>query len=202
MKLLCIWTLCLILTAGCESSIISSPVKYVAYLDEHSVDVSDSVLVEDLIFSIRYLPQDYIALHAYGAKMFADSMDRIMENYSGFEYYEFSIFSPSEKTKEKLLTLYSGQNIEDFDTYINFGIQMDFEIMKDNGDAQPCAYLHREVSDAITNRVKFTLAFPVSERENDGIRMVSFKPSKLTIEPIILSLSNKQIESLPQLKID
>lgn len=201
MKALCIYILCLFIIAGCESSIINSPVKYVTYLDEHSVDVSDSVQMNDLIFSLRYLPQDYIALHAYGAEVFVDSMDRIMENYSGFEYYEFTIFCPSGKTKEKLLSLYSGQNIEDLDTYINFGIQQDFEIVKDNSDAMSCAYLHREVSDAITNRIKYTLAFPAIERASDGIREINFKPSKLTIEPIKLSLSNQQIESLPQLKI-
>jgi len=190
------------ITTGCNDSIISSPAKYVAFLKENSSGITDSITIEGLIISIKFVPPELLALNSYGSEKFKSNYDEIIKGYKDMEYYEYNLYKPDQKTTDYLKNLNAPLDTTDFAVYLNFNIQNDFQLAIGK-DTFPCLYLHREISEAITNRIKYTLAFPVIKNSNLKLsdRSIILNSNTLGLKKIKLTILSNEIELLPQLKI-
>lgn len=188
--------------SGCSDNVFRSPEKYVAYLKKNEENVSDSVNVNGLIISAKYIPVEYLALNSQGVEKFKTNREELLNNYAGMEYFECNFWLPDQKTSEYLKSNYKQKDAIDFDTYFNFSIQQDVRLIIEK-DTLPCNYLHREISDAITNRIKYTIAFRVEKSDHAPVfdRIIFIDSDQFGLNNILLHISAEEIEALPQLKI-
>lgn len=182
---------------GCMNNEFHNPKKYVEYINKEDDKIINATDLGDVTVSVKYLPSEYLALLASGKGMEGKSS---VEQYEGSEYFELSIWSKERKTQELLREKAVDFEGDAFDVYFNFGIQRDI-ILKVNDNDFPCTYLHREISDAITNVIKYTLAFNTGELEVTGDRNVSIRLNQFGYGVIDLVIAQKAIDNLPQLKI-
>lgn len=192
------------LFCACSDMTINSPEKYLEVISENKTNISDSIAIEGLIFTLQYLPKEYIAFRSYGKTIKEyNNNENLTKQYEGLQFFEFTIFNPEGRTSVSLNDRYLNTESEEFSTYLDFSIQQDFSLL-DGSDKLSCCYLHREISDAITNRIKFTLAFPENINPKTDLyqdKTLEFNSWKLNLEEIKLSISASSIQSLPEFKI-
>jgi hypothetical protein len=154
---------------------------------------------DQMEFTIRYEPVELIALRgASSADEFKKSYPEILQNYSELEYYTLTIKSLTKSTRDKVSELFTGMP-EETDSYFDFEIQNDIQMVQ-NGDSIPCAYLHKEVSESITNMLTYSIAFGKQGiRADRNIVLISRLKDIPNIQFII---TQESIESIPALKIN
>ena len=188
--------------AGCDNNNISTPEKYVSYIKENEKSFSDSVEVNGLHVFVKYLPAEYVALMGSDRETFMENKDALIKNYLGAEYYELDLFKPDDKTSKYLKTLADSMEESAYDAYYNFSFQNDLQL-KIGNEVLPCKYLHREISDAITNHVKYTLAFNVPNDIDSALtdRIIMINSNVFKLNNLNIPITASQIASVPQLKI-
>ncbi len=186
---------------GCNKTSISDPLEYVMLVNKMKPANTISVMKNDLQFSACYLPIEYLAIISLDStEGFEKNYRSLFNEYKGAEYYEYTISKEEKNSKRYLQEINSQLPSEDFETYISFNIQNDFSLIIDN-DTIPCSYLHREISDAITNKIKYTLVFTLNQKDSISDRVVYLNSEILNLKDVNILISNYTISLTPPFKI-
>lgn len=157
------------IVAGCNNN-SSQPIQDVIEF----VDAEDNRLKVESVFpnsrldyQLEYLPYAVLAAQAgFEWPTTQISYDSIVDLYGSMEYYRLRISSQEGGTIDYFQNELSSLSDEDVMVFLNFGIQGSIK-MTVNSDTIPCTYLHREISESITNTLDYTLGFPSVTSEAD-----------------------------------
>ncbi|HEY4798222.1 MAG TPA: hypothetical protein VII99_04010 [Bacteroidia bacterium] len=158
--------------------------------------------IQDIEYSLRYLPSDYLALREAGKDAKDSLIQQAKKHYSDLIYFEFNISVPDINYEAIKYNLPGGQQkISEYDrrvSYCSFGIQKDISLVTDKGDSIPCSIVQFERSFDVAPVCTFQLAFAQQEMEkvksevtytfhdnlfNKGIIKFSFSKADLTKVP-------------------
>lgn len=177
---------------------------YLAWVNEHKEHLSDSDSVDDLLLAVEYLPTPIMALREVGdVETLKKEYSNLTKNYEGTEFYEIKISSLNQSTRKSLQKRFAGADTSytAFEQYANFGVQDDIKLIIDQ-DTLPCSYLHREISDPLTNIFKYTVAFePIQDKGITSVpdRKILISSASIQIQTMLI-IPGHQIASLPTIK--
>jgi len=171
----------------------------IEYVENEDNTLINKVKYEIFIFSIQYDPLEIIALRGSNSiEEFKLNYPSNIEPYNELEYYTFKISSENKSTRHALSALYDGTP-EELTSYIDFIIQNDIKLVQGD-DSLSCSYLHKEVSEAITNELSYSIGFVKTAIKNID-RKIILKSNFQEIPDINFIITEKSIQSVPPLKI-
>jgi len=192
--------------SGCGSKSAISLQEYFELLHKKESYITATDSSKGIIISAKYLPPSVMALQEAGRiDNLKSQYQNLIKNYEDADYFEYTLTKGNESTRKYLQKLFNGPDSSQnaFEEYIDFGIQNDIKLVI-GSDTLQCAYLHREISEAMSNKLTYTLSFvnsPAQNSSSEPDRIIILNSSKLRLENIKLKISGKQIESLPPLKL-
>jgi len=196
--IVCLW--------GCGNGDYLSLKDYLKERQRDSTKFSTYTTVGGLQITAAYIPSIIMAFREAGSieALNAEPKD-IEKNYQGAEFFDFHITKLDESTKKYLKRRFVSPDSSEssFEEYLDFEIQRDLSLIIDR-DTFPCAYLHREISESITNVLNYTLSFelpmdsPWIAKQDQKIVLNS---SQLEMNHIELVVSKNQIELLNSIKL-
>lgn len=190
---------CLIIQ-GCMLNDNSSTAEDMTdYITSPKNNLSETVSANGLNFKVQFEPVDFLIYKERSDEIkVAEDLETLRPAYTELEYYNFEIFADNKNTREYLSTLFIDTEM-DFINYLDFSIQGDIYLVQ-GLDSFACSYLHREISDAITNKIHYLLGFSSSEIKKSD-RNIYIKSRFNEVPDLSFIVSNDQIESMPHLKI-
>lgn len=195
----------LIAVESCQGSKTIALPKFFEKLQQKEYDLVDTDSAGDLQITLEYLPHAVMALREAGdIETLKESYSSLVKNYEGSEFYELKIVNPVKSTRKSLETLFHSADSSQsaFELYADFGIQQDIKLVL-GADTIPCTYLHREISETITNTFKYTIAFEslrFEESVDDKDRILIVNSKNFQLPNIRLVIEGTQIASLPTIK--
>ena|SRR6266446_1637275 len=168
---------------------------------EKNLTISDSVF--GLTISAEYLPPLLMALReARSAENLRNNYKGLTKNYEDADYFELTLSKQSSSTKDYLQQFFHGEDSSQtaFEQYIDFGIQRDIKLLRGR-DTLACAYLHREISDALTNKLQYTISFELDKsHENLFDRTIYLNSKNIGLRNVNLLISVDKIRNIPTIK--
>lgn len=200
-----IWISCLVIGASymmsCTGTDFYDPKAYSAAVENPDNGLLVKTETNGVEISLQYVPSEMIALNALGSiQKLKENYTKNMAPYEGAEYYDLLLYKPDESTKKYLQGI-SNLGDEKFELMLSFEIQKDISLVL-NGDTLACSFLHREISDAITNKIKYSLAFDMPNPQPSGNRTILLNCPEFQLKNVALTIQYKNILSAPQLKIN
>ncbi|HYV95290.1 MAG TPA: hypothetical protein VE978_26175 [Chitinophagales bacterium] len=193
--------------SGCGDKGSLSLSEYFDYVHKNEGRLTTRDSARGIIVSVEYLLPAILALREAGSlQNLSSQYQTLINNYKDADYFELTLSKSDQSTRKYLKTLYSDQDTSQsaFEEYIDFGIQNEIQLLRGN-DTIPCAYLHREISESISNKFKYTVSFVTDSTQwnskTQADRAIIFNSQKLGIRNIKLSISSKQIQSFPTINI-
>ncbi len=190
---------CLIIQ-GCMLNDNSSTAEDMTdYITSPKNNLSETVTVNGLNLKVQFEPVDFLIYKERSDEIkVAEDLESLRSAYTELEYYNFEILADNKSTREYLSTLFIDTEL-DFINYLDFSIQGDIYLVQ-GLDSVACSYLHREISDAITNKIHYLIGFSSNEIKKSD-RNIYIKSRFKEVPDLSFIVSNEQIESMPHLKI-
>lgn len=204
------WLIALgLLFTGCAKMELSDS-EYRAWIAEPDNGLSREEQQNFLKVSIKYMPDDYVALlDCKAARPAEDCLSRRKQEIIGQQYYQFrlALNDPGETD----LLKYGISSPTDYSyrvQYCSSHLQGDLEL-EENGRRYPCKLLHFERTYGMAPYLSFLAVFDRSPQEQKALKANQQKINDKTfyyndqlfnLGTIKLSLSGSDLTALPRLK--
>jgi len=184
---------------SCNTTESKSIDNLVDFVENEDNNLITKVQHGEYHFSLNYEPVELITLRgSVSIDDFKSNYPSNLNAYNELEYYTFKIKNERKPTRDAISSIYIGDP-EEITSYIDFQIQDDIKLVQGT-DTLYCSYLHKEVSEAISNELSYSLGFAKSAIKSTD-RKVLLKSNFAVIPDIIFNITDKSIKSIPALKI-
>jgi len=174
-------------------------IEATSFLEDEDNEVRVTRIEDSIQFELTYIPVEIIALQGSGSvEKYKDQYPSILSDYNELEYYKLVISSLKSSTRSHLMGQFTGLSDES-DAYLDLLIQKDIYFLS-NADTIRCAYMHKEVSESITNQLNYTIAFPFSAVTRKD-RTIELKSQFMNFRNIRFVITENSIQSIPKIKI-
>ena len=176
-----------------------SPVDYISFIKENESGLTQQFNSGDIIFSIKYLPQEFLTLKEVGTLSPSQAIfDSVLNSYGGMDYYSLSIKKATGndnllKYKETTISNYANR-VE----YYSFRASKDFKVIT-LSDTNYCALHHFEQSYGVSPEVK--ILFGVKKDTLNASREIVFEDRVFEKGTIRVDFEASVFNSLPILKL-
>jgi len=190
----------ILLTSCVGSSLISTPISPVAYIQW--VENPDNGLnlhkeVGAFQFQLQYKPHEYLAIRALRkTEIEAAILQAKVSEMEDLQYFTFQLGKQDGSDVLKSNIGQSGdysKNIE----YLSFGLQKDLKLVEER-DTLPCVLHHFERSYGITPAAKIVLAFPATSTIKN--KTFIYEDSHFGIGTIKMTISEQALANIPKIK--
>jgi len=189
------------LIAACSQHSISFT-DYLRGVHQYEKELTVTDSINGLYISAEYLPPVVMALREAGnSENLKSDYSNLTKNYETADYFELSLWNNAKPTKESLREHFKSIDSSEtaFEQYLDFGIQNDIKLLAGH-DTLPCSYLHREISDAITNRMQYTISFEGENKNAGSDKILLLQLERLETQNIQLTISKEKIANIPSVK--
>jgi len=190
-----------LLILGCAKTILS-PAEYVKWVEEEGNGLTEEKKIGDLVFELQYRPLDYVVMmDTKNMNISKDSLEQRKQQMSGLQH--FVLRMRVEGFNDDVLK-YNLTNPADYESrvkYFSFQMQNDLKLI-DGKDTLYCGVYSYERAFGITPYTTFVLGFPVKEKNQASVgdKTLLFDDKILGAGPLRITISEKNIENIPQLK--
>lgn len=197
------WKICLtcaclaILMAACQPA-ERSPGDYTRWLAENQTQLSTQTTQSGLLFSLNYLPADWLALREAGAEN-TEALGKVRQEYGGLEYYRLRVALQSGQGDVLQFRAAGTDEYYQRVEYFSFGLQHDIYLLAGQ-DTLPCRLFHFERNYGAAPYMDFMLGFEEKEGNNFDHTLMYHERVYSNIL-LTLTIPKENIQRIPKLKI-
>jgi hypothetical protein len=189
--------LCTFFFFSCRNEL--KPKEYVNWIKNKQKGLLVEKEKDSYLFRLQFKPEEYMALiETRGENTVDTSFQKVLENYSGMEYYDFMIAVKNSNNEVMKYDIKSPTEYFEKVDYMAFKMQNRFTLIADK-DTLPCKLFHFERNYNTSPESHFSLGFEVPK---NGVanRKLIYNDEIFGVNEIELEIQGESISKLPKLK--
>jgi hypothetical protein len=173
-----------------------SPHEYVKWVRASDNGLNVQKKIDGFEFILQYKPSEYIVLNQHKSDTVSkERIEKELADYSGLQYYTFSVSSENEKDLLKADITIENEYYSRLEYFTSYA-QDDISLVE-NGDTLACVLYHFERNYALSPKVDLVLGFEKTKSFSTSDKQFIFHDRILGIGPIQLTIEVSSINHLP-----
>jgi hypothetical protein len=153
--------------------------------------------INGIRYELQYIPNPWMAFKE--SRQSERNSDSLLEKYSKATYFKLDIY-PLESNHNVIELFSSGeQSYYEYSNYFSYEFAKNIDMTLLNDTKLDPLYCINEKNYNISNRLTFTLAFPVNKVPGDFT--ISINPEVLNAGKLLFAYKKSDIDRIPQLSI-